>query len=204
MIKIKSKVKILRRFKLNIPSLTTKKIKIYKRKRPGEHSSFYRKKTSTKLNYFFKFIEKQKLKFNYALSEKQLKNYINLSYTYFTKTSDIIYILYDLLELRFDCIIYKLGFAKTIIEARQMINHGHFYLNNIKITKPSFRCKPEDIISTNFILAKNNLILKNKINKIPKHLNILNYNEGKILYNPSKYLKKNKITNMFTKTFEFY
>lgn len=204
MFKNKTKVKILRRLKINLPSLTTKKIKIYKQKRPGEHSFFYSKKTSTKLNYFSKLIEKQKLKFIYGLNEKQLKRYINLAYTYFNKNSDIIIILYDLLELRFDCILYKLGFAKTILEARQMINHGHFFLNNIKITKSSYKCKVNDIISTNFILAKNNLNFNKNINKIPKYLKILNSNESKILFNPSKYLKKKQIEQMFIKTFEFY
>ena len=204
MFKIKSKIKILRRLKTNLPNLTTKKIKIYKEKRPGEHSSFYSKKTATKLNYFSKLIEKQKLKFNYILSEKQLKSYINLAYTYFNKNSDIIIILYDLLELRFDCTLYRLGFAKTILEARQMINHGHFFLNNIKITKPSHKCKPNDIIYTNFILAKNNLNFNKIYNKIPKYVEVLNSNESKILFNPSKYVKKKQIEQMFTKTFEFY
>jgi len=204
MFKIKSKIKILRRLKTNLPNLTTKKIKIYKQKRPGEHSSFYSKKTAIKLNYFSKLIEKQKLKFNYILNEKQLKSYINLAYTHFTKNSDILIILYDLLELRFDCILYKLGFAKTILEARQMINHGHFFLNNIKITKPSYKCKPSDIIYTNFILAKNNLNFNKIYNKIPKYLELLNSNESKILFNPSKYVKKKQIEQMFIKTFEFY
>ncbi len=214
MIQIKSKIKILKRLNCTLPSLSNKKLKSRKQKKPGEHPYFRVNKTSTKLNYNLKLKEKQRLKFTYVLKEKQLKNYLDLIYKNYKINTNITTNLYNLLELRFDSILFRLGFARTILEARQMINHKHFYVNNKKINIPGFICKVNDTIFTNFKIAKNNFEIKRKITSLPKYFNLLD--SEKIIIklnnnNPIEYIEtenkqkiKKRIKYMYTKTFEFY
>ena len=85
--------------------------------------------------------EKQKLRYNYGISETQLYNYV--------KKRNSIKTISTLLEMRLDVIVYRFGFASTISSARQLVNHGKIYLNLERITIPSFQCKGSDIIFLN-------------------------------------------------------
>jgi small subunit ribosomal protein S4 len=80
-------------------------------------------------------VEKQKLRFSYGVSEKQLGNYVKLAST--SKTMPIAEKLIELLESRVDNIVYRAGFAKTRRHARQLVAHGHFTVNGIRTTVPS-------------------------------------------------------------------
>lgn len=139
------RLKIIRRLGL-LPGLTNKNVKI-RTKTPGQHGSvsFSKgKRSSVSDDYKLRLLEKQKIRFNYGLTEKQLLAYYNKAKTKKNITGNT---LLNFLEFRLDCIVYRLGFANTIPAARQIINHGHILVNNKKLNIPSFLCSVNDIIS---------------------------------------------------------
>ncbi|MXR34964.1 30S ribosomal protein S4 [Mesomycoplasma hyopneumoniae] len=86
--------------------------------------------------------EKQKVRFMYGLSEKQFRN----TYRKATKKNGIAGTLFlQALESRLDNSVYRAGFAETRRQARQLVNHGHFLVNNKKVDIPSFQLKQGDI-----------------------------------------------------------
>jgi len=90
--------------------------------------------------------EKQKLRFNYGINEKQLIQYIREARRRKGSTGEI---LLQILETRLDNIIFRLGFAPTISAARQLITHGHVSVNSKGINIPSYLCCINDSISIN-------------------------------------------------------
>lgn len=88
-------------------------------------------------------LEKQKVRFAYGISEKQLRKYATDSLKSKEPTSE----LFRLLETRLDNVVYRLGFAPTRRAARQMVNHGHILLNGRKMTIPSHKVQKGDVIS---------------------------------------------------------
>ena len=85
-------------------------------------------------------------------------------------------LLLQFLEMRLDTIIYNLGFAVSISNARQFITHGHIDINKKNINIPSFQCKPNDIISINYnsnliFFVKKNLKIRNYL-ELPKYLKL--------------------------------
>nr|YP_009435592.1 ribosomal protein S4 [Lobelia spicata]ATG25593.1 ribosomal protein S4 [Lobelia spicata] len=118
-----------------LPGLTTKKSP----KDPKE------KKGSWKKNqYRIRLKEKQKLRFHYGLTERQLLNYVRLAGKAKGPTGQI---LLQLLEMRLDNILFRLGMARTIRGARQLVNHRHILVNGRIVDIPSYRCKPRDTIT---------------------------------------------------------
>ena len=164
------KLKIIRRLETSLPGLTAKKVSSHKNKPPGK-SSDYKKQKDKKSSYGVRLEEKQKLKFNYGLTEKQLFRYIKEARRRKGVTG---LILFQLLEMRLDAICFALGLAKSITQARQFVNHGHITVNSKTISIPSFQCQINDIIS---IKEKpqskkliQNIIDTNPKNEIPSHL----------------------------------
>ncbi len=95
--------------------------------------------------YALQFIEKQKVRFMYGISEKQFSNYIKESVSQKAEpTKDHLFVL---LESRLDNVIYRLGLAHTRRLSRQMASHGHVTVNGKKTTIPSQRIKVGDIIA---------------------------------------------------------
>lgn len=161
------KLKISRRLGL-LPGLTTKKSN--KLNRPGKEGQVVgaaRKLTE----YGVRLEEKQKLKFNYGLTENQLYRYVKEARRRKGVTG---LILLQLLEMRLDTLCFTLGFAKSIAQARQLVNHGHITVNNKVISIPSFQCKLNDVISFKDKIVSKNLIENNLKNnqgsEIPSHL----------------------------------
>ena len=114
---------------------------------PGQHGP--KKKSSgnqksKESQYAVRLKEKQKLRFNYGISERQLISYVREARRRKGSTGEI---LLQLLEMRFDNIVFRLGFAPTIPAARQLISHGHLLINNQRVTIPSYVCKINDSIS---------------------------------------------------------
>lgn len=107
--------------------------KIKKNQRPGGMSDFKRQ-----------LLEKQKMRFSYGLSERQLRKYIDES---MDKSAQPISYLMGKLEMRLDNVAYRLGLAKTRQMARQMVSHGHLTVNGKKFTVPSHQVKVGDVIS---------------------------------------------------------
>ena len=123
--------------------------------------------------YGIRLETKQKLRFHYGITEKQLVRYVKRARSLSGSTGKI---LIKLLEMRLDNTIFRVGLAPTIPAARQIINHGHILVNNNKMNIPSYQCQPNDKISINKIDKNSNWIkkLENKnlkLNLIPSHLN---------------------------------
>lgn len=90
-------------------------------------------------------IEKQKLRFTYGISEKQLKNYVTkVIAASKTNQSDL---LYKSLENRLDNVVLRSGFVKTRPLARQAVSHGHFTVNGTRVNIPSYKVKKGDIVA---------------------------------------------------------
>ena len=164
------KLKISRRLG-TLPGLTTKKsIKI---NRPGKDGNSNADTSKKLTEYAIRLEEKQKLKFNYGLTESQLFRYVKEARRQKGVTG---LILLQLLEMRLDTLCFTLGFAKSISQARQLVNHGHITVNKKVVSIPSFQCQLNDIISvkektisTN--LVKNN-IQNNQVGEMPYHLKL--------------------------------
>lgn len=126
----------------DLPGLSRKSIE--KRPTPpGQHGA--KKATrQRKSDYGIKLIEKQKLRFNYGVSEKQLQRLMIDARKGKEPTGTT---LLQLLERRLDNVVFRSGFAPTIPAARQLVQHGHIRLNGKKVNIPSIRLKVGDEIS---------------------------------------------------------
>ena len=96
-----------------------------------------------KSEYAMQLAEKQKVKFVYGILEKQFRSYYEKASRMPGKTGENLLVL---VERRLDNVVYRLGFAMTRREARQLVNHGHFTVNGKKVNIPSFLVKPGDVV----------------------------------------------------------
>lgn len=97
-----------------------------------------------KSEYGLQLTEKQKLRFIYGVLEKQFRKY----YVMATKKTGVTgEVLLQILESRLDNVVYRMGFAKTRQQARQMVSHGHITVNGKKVDIPSYLVKVGDVIS---------------------------------------------------------
>jgi len=96
-------------------------------------------------DYGRQLLEKQKVRFSYGLSEKQLGNYVQKATS--TKGMPVTDKLIEMLETRLDNVVYRLGFAGTRRFARQLVSHGHFTVNGKKVTIPSYSVRVGDVIA---------------------------------------------------------
>ena len=96
-----------------------------------------------KSEYALQLAEKQKVKFVYGIMEKQFRSYYEKATRMAGKTGDNLLIL---VERRLDNVVYRLGFANTRREARQLVNHGHFTVNGQRVDIPSYLVKEGDVI----------------------------------------------------------
>nr|YP_010726255.1 ribosomal protein S4 [Hypnea brasiliensis]WCH55297.1 ribosomal protein S4 [Hypnea brasiliensis]WDY84730.1 ribosomal protein S4 [Hypnea brasiliensis] len=158
------RLKVCRRLG-NLPGLTRKKSK--KQSLPGEHGEQSRKPSE----YSLRLEEKQKLRFNYGLNERQLLRYIKKAKKVQGSTGLIIL---QMLEMRLDNTIFRFGMAPTIPAARQLVNHNHIQVNGNNVSICSYQCKPGDIIqikkkNSSQILVKKYLDFPGLLS-IPSHL----------------------------------
>ena len=154
------RIKIIRRLGLLLPGLSRKSSKI-RIKTPGQHGIIlYPKGKRSSLSDDYKncLLEKQKLRFNYGVTEKQLISYYNQARKSRGSTGTL---LLELLEARLDCVLYRFGFAPTIPAARQLVNHGHILVNTKLVNIPSFICKSGDILEICKKQKVQNLISRN-------------------------------------------
>jgi len=182
------KLKITRRLG-PLPGLTMKKSR--KLNRPGKdgNSPDNNKKPT---EYGIRLEEKQKLKFNYGLTESQLFRYVKEARRRKGITG---LILLQLLEMRLDTICFTLGFANTISQARQLVNHGHIIVNGKSINIPSFQCRVNDIISVKEKSTSKNLITnnitKNQVKELPYNLK---FDESKLTATVLDYCDRDDIS----------
>jgi len=94
--------------------------------------------------YGTQLIEKQKVRLSYGINERQLSNYVKKAiHIKGTGTAEK---FYEELESRLDNIIYRMGLGSSRRATRQMVSHGHFIINDHRVTVPSYAVKPGDII----------------------------------------------------------
>ena len=174
------KLRITRRLG-TLPGLTQKQSK--KKDRPGQHGKGPSDGAKKTTEYGVRLEEKQKLKYNYGLTESQLYRYIKEARRRNGVTG---LILLQLLEMRLDSICFSLGFAPTIASARQLVNHGHITVNGRTVSIASFQCRINDIISVKPKATSKNIIENNLKNirfaERPSHLKFDSNNlEGTVL-----------------------
>jgi len=103
-------------------------------KRGGQMSDFKRQ-----------LIEKQKMRFTYCITEKQLRRYVDEAVS--TTGHQPVAVLMNRLESRLDNVVYRLGLAKIRLQARQLVSHGHILVNGRRNNVPSHKTKVGDVIS---------------------------------------------------------
>jgi small subunit ribosomal protein S4 len=106
---------------------------------PGQHGQ----SRSRLSEYGIQLREKQKAKINYGVTERQFERYYSKALNQAGITGDN---LIRLLESRLDNVVYRLGFAETRAQARQLVSHGFFEVNTVKVNIPSYHVKPGDQI----------------------------------------------------------
>jgi len=102
------------------------------------------KRPKAPTEYGAQLIEKQKIRFSYGISERQLSNYVKkASHIKGAGTAEK---LFESLESRLDNVVYRMGLGASRRATRQMVSHGHFVVNNHRVTIPSFETKMGDVI----------------------------------------------------------
>ena len=126
---------------LGIP-LTPKAARYFEKRPypPGVHGRG-RKQTS---DYKVRLLEKQRLRAQYDVSERQMVRAYDRARTVQGKTGEALIVE---LERRLDALVLRAGLARTIYQARQMVVHGHIQVNERKVDKPSFRVRPGDVVA---------------------------------------------------------
>jgi len=122
---------------------------------PGQHG--FRAGRKKKSEYSVALGEKQKLRFQYGVLEKQFRKYYAEAARRRGVTGDT---LVQLLETRLDNVCYRLGFGNTRSATRQLVNHGHVTVNGVKTDVASFQCKPGDVIKISDKAASQQLGLR--------------------------------------------
>ena len=117
------------------------------------------KRRTKKSEYGTQLTEKQKVKFVYGILEKQFRMYYEKAERMNGNTGEI---LLSLVERRLDNVVYRLGFASTRREARQLVNHGHYTVNGKSVNIPSFLVEVGDVIAVSEKSSSNNRFKKMK------------------------------------------
>ena len=126
-----------------------------------------RKRRSAISEYKKSLLQKQELKHLYGLTEKQFKKYVMQSLKRMQKVENVSEELIRKLEKRLDNVIFRIGFAKTRAQARQLVNHAYFLINGKPVNIPSFQFEKGDIVSIKES-KKKKLIFKDLADAIKK------------------------------------
>lgn len=144
------RLKIMRALGIELPGLSRKSIE-NRPNPPGQHGNQASRRRRS--DFAVKLMEKQKIRFNYGVSEKQMRGLMLEARKGNEPTGEK---LMSLLERRLDNVVFRAGFAPTGIAARQLVSHGHILLNGRSANIPSIRLKVGDVVT-----------LKEKSRKIP-------------------------------------
>jgi len=119
----------------------TPKCAVERRKRPPGEAVPRRRRPS---DWAIQLREKQKARFTYGVLERQFRRYFDIARDQPGVTGDL---LLQLLESRLDNVVYRLSFVDSRRQGRQLVNHGHMRVNGARVSIPSYRVKPGDIVS---------------------------------------------------------
>ncbi len=150
---------------------------------PGQHGATKRRVKQS--DYGRQLNEKQKLKYQYNISERQMRNYFGKAAQLVGNTGDL---LLQLLESRLDAFVYRAGFARSMYSARQLVTHGHIKINGKRVNIPSCKLKVNDLVSIKDKLRKDEVI-QNSIRSSapPPYIEISKADfSAKFLYTPSR------------------
>ena len=140
---------------------------------PGQHGNGRKGKLS---NYGVQLVEKQKIRFIYGISEKQLKKT-------FERAAKLKGIhgenILKLLESTLDNIVYRMGLASTRSGARQFVNHGHVSVNGRKVDIPSYQVKPGDVVAVREN-SKDHKAMKESLEKVTKTVDYVSFDKNKL------------------------
>ncbi|VXD17270.1 30S ribosomal protein S4 [Planktothrix serta PCC 8927] len=160
------RLRIVRRLG-DLPGLTRKTPR--KAYPPGQHGQARRKRSE----YAIRLEEKQKLRYNYGVSERQLLRYVRKARRASGSTGQV---LLQLLEMRLDNTIFRLGMAPTIPSARQLVSHGHVTVNGHRVNIPSYQCRPGELIGIRNTEKSRELVKANLqypgLANVPSHLEL--------------------------------
>jgi len=145
------RLRIVRRLG-DLPGLTRKTPK--RNTPPGQHGQARRKLSQ----FAIRLQEKQKLRYNYGITERQLVRYVRQARR--SKGSTGLALL-QLLEMRLDNLVFRLGMAPTIPAARQLVNHGHVTVGGRVVSIPSYQCRPGEVIGVRNREASRQLVETN-------------------------------------------
>jgi small subunit ribosomal protein S4 len=135
------RLKVMRALGVDLPGLARKTMQD-RPQPPGQHGA--RKLSGRKSEFGLQLMEKQKLRFNYGVSERQLRRVVLEAKKQKGATGSKIV---EFLERRLDNLVFRAGFAPTIPAARQLVSHGHFSLNGRRVTIPSIRLRVGDVFA---------------------------------------------------------
>ena len=151
---------------------------------PGQHGQG-RSKTS---EYGSQLREKQKVRRYYGVLEKQFRGYFKRAKSMEGQTGEN---LMTILETRLDNVVFRLGFARTRKEARQMVTHGHICVNGRRVDIPSFRVRPGELVSVapkakELLVVKSALVSNERV-QVPAWLEIdIEKLQGSVLSLPTR------------------
>ena len=138
--------------------------------------------------YAMQLREKQKAKFIYGVLEKQFRGYFKRAKSMEGQTDEN---LMTILETRLDNVVFRLGFARTRKEARQMVTHGHICVNGRRVDIPSFRVRPGELVSVapkakELLVVKSALVSNERV-QVPAWLEIdIEKLQGSVLSLPTR------------------
>ncbi len=135
------RIKVMRALGVDLPGLSRKSIE-NRPFPPGQHGNKASRKRRS--DFGVKLIEKQKIRFNYGLTETQMRRLIVDARKGKEPTGER---LIQLLERRLDNVVFRAGFAPSVVSARQLVSHGHILLNGKPVNIPSMRLKMSDEIT---------------------------------------------------------
>ena len=135
------RLKVMRALGIDLPGLSRKTIEA-RPTPPGQHGNKASRKRRS--DFGVKLLEKQKIRFNYGLTETQMRRLILDARKGKEPTGER---LLQLLERRMDNVVFRAGFAPTVIAARQLVSHGHLMLNGKPANIPSIRLNVGDEIT---------------------------------------------------------
>ena len=153
-------------------------------------------------NYGVQLTEKQKIRFTYGISEKQLKKT-------FEKAGKLQGIhgenMLKLLESRLDNIVYRMGLSSTRRGARQFVNHGHVSVNGKKVDIPSYQVKPGDIVSVREN-SKEHKGMKQALEAINKTVEYVSFDKNKLEGTYLRYPERSELSQDINESLvvEFY
>lgn len=164
------RLKIIRRLGTPLPGLMRTDPDLRRPYPPGQHGPTKRKKLS---DYALRLMEKQKLRFHYGLSEKQLRKYVAIA---FSGKGNSGHVLLSLLERRLDNVAFRAGLAPSMAAARQLVLHGHLAVDGKRVNIPSFQCRPGNVVTvreTSKFKARSVELIKDPNNlKVPEYLDV--------------------------------